>query len=391
MNFRASGGVCVLLLGLLSAAVMTPATLAQSSAPSAAPSATLGGAGSTAPQRRAGTAIQPLSSADLSTLKKVFAKVRPAVLRIEQCPPTNCLEPDGVGSGVLISKDGLALTAYHVVEGAKSLSAQTLDKKRYKVEVIGYDDQHDLALLRVNTPAGTPFLPLAAQGPKIGDPLLAVGNGDGLFLQAKTGRLIGLNADAGRADFPPGTLEMNAPLIPGDSGGPILNAQGEVEGVVSYIASGNRGRTLSSYAVPVTSADALLADLNRGVKRDAPVIGIGLGGMFSDLFMLDATDFKDLSQVLNLGETPGAFFTSVSPGSPAARAGLQPLELNSDHRRVSGDIVTEVDGKRIINFSEFQYAVRSHAPGDTVTLTVLRGGKTLKIKVTLVGRSTLQN
>ena len=184
---------------------------------------------------------------------------------------------------------------------------------------------------------------------------------------------------------------MNAPLIPGDSGGPILNAQGEVEGVVSYIASGNRGRTLSSYAVPVTSADALLADLNRGVKRDAPVIGIGLGGMFSDLFMLDATDFKDLSQVLNLGETPGAFFTSVSPGSPAAKAGLQPLELNSDHRRVSGDIVTEVDGKRIINFSEFQYAVRAHAPGDTVTLTVLRGGKTLKIKVTLVGRSTLQN
>ena len=97
---------------------------------------------------------------------------------------------------------------------------QLLNKTRYPAQVIGYNDQDDLALLRVNVPRGTPFLPLAAARPAVGETALAIGNGGGAFLTPKTGRLLGLDSDPGRADFPPGTLEMNAPLIPGDSGGP---------------------------------------------------------------------------------------------------------------------------------------------------------------------------
>lgn len=372
---------------LLGGLLLMPGTLAQQAAPTA-PSAQ---STSAAPRRSTANARLPLTSQELLNLRQLFAKVRPATLRIEQCAPNACADPDGVGSAVLISADGLALTAYHVVEGARNLSAQTLDKQRYKAEVLGYDDQHDLALLRVNVPKGTPFVPLSAATPAIGAPALAVGNGGGLFLQQKVGRLVGLNSDAGRADFPPGTLELSAPLVPGDSGGPVVNARGELMGIVSYIAINGRGSVASSYAVPVTSGDTVLADIKRGVKRDAPVIGIGLGGQLGDLFMVDAAEFKELSQILKLGDTPGAFFTSVVPGSPADKAGLQPLKLNARAQRISGDIVTEVDGKRIINFSEFQYAVRSRQPGDTVTLTVLRGGQTLKIKVTLIGRSAIQN
>lgn len=334
---------------------------------------------------------RPLSDAEKQSLQALFSKVRPATLRIEQCDLNvagACDDPDGIGSGVLISADGLALTAYHVVEGASKLSAQTADRKRYAVTVVGYDDQYDLALLRVAVPKGTPFVPVAGSRPGVGDAVLAVGNGGGRFLQPKSGRLTGLEASAGPggATFPPGTLQMNAPLVPGDSGGPILNARGELTGIVSYISI-SRSRGPASFAVPVTAGDPRLADLRAGKKLDAPIIGIGLGYPFSSLMTLDSTDFKQISELLNLGNTPGAFFTSVVQNSPADRAGLKPLELDQQNQRVSGDIVTAVNGKRIVNFDEFQYAVRSYKPGDTITLSVLRDDKPLTVKLTLIGRS----
>ncbi|WP_034385838.1 S1C family serine protease [Deinococcus sp. YIM 77859] len=342
---------------------------------------------SAAPQ----TAPQPLSVTETATLRALFQKLRPAALRIEACPPNDCRNPDGVGSAFLIG-DGYALTAYHVVFAAKSLSAVTLDRKRYAVEVVGYDDQSDLALIRVNVPSGTPFLPLASGRPQVGEPALAIGNGGGAFLTLKTGRLTGLNADAGRADFPPGTLEMNVQLVPGDSGGPVLNARGEVIGVVSYI-SVTRGNSITSYAVPVTQDDATLAQLRQGVKREAPVIGIGLDPRLNFVFALTAEEFLTLNRASNLGlgDTPGAFFTSVEPGSPAERAGLQPLNYDASGKKISGDIVTAVNGQRVLNFSDFQYAVRRYQPGETITLTVLRGGQQLQVQLTLAPRSRLRS
>ncbi|MBB6017748.1 S1C family serine protease [Deinococcus radiopugnans] len=375
----------LLLSGVLLGGLALPGVQAQAVTPLAQKPA------QSAPVSTARTTPKPLSDAEKQTLKTLFSKVRPATLRIEQCDlnqPGACDDPDGIGSGVLISADGLALTAYHVVEGARFLSAQTADKKRYAVEVVGYDDQDDLALLRVSVPRGTPFVPLASARPGVGDAVLAVGNGGGGFLQPKSGRLTGLEASAGPggATFPPGTLQMSAPLVPGDSGGPILNTRGELTGIVSYISI-SRNSGPASFAVPVTASDARLADLRAGKKLDAPIIGIGLNGPFTTFLTLDAADFRRLSDVLKLGDTPGAFFTSVVRGSPADRAGLKPLELDDQDRRVSGDIVTAVDGKRIINFDEFQYAVRTYKPGDTITLSVLRGDKPLTVKLTLIGRS----
>lgn len=341
---------------------------------------------------RAGSRAPVLSAPEQSTLQNLFARVRPATLRIEDCPPNNCADPDGVGTAFLISADGLALTAYHVVFGSKNLSAVTLNHQRYAVEVVGFDDQHDLAVLRVKVPLGTPFLPLAPARPKLGEAALAVGNGGGAFLQPKTGRLTGLDADAGRADFPPGTLELSAPLVPGDSGGPIINAQGQVTGVVSYITVKGKDEHITSYAVPVTTTDPLLAELRRGVRREAPVIGIGLNDEFALLSELTAEDFQAASEEFNLelGPTPGAFFTSVSPNSPAARAGLQALRYGQDGRKLAGDIVTAVNGRRVFNFNQFQYAVRTFKPGDTITLTVLRGTQTLSVKLTLTSRSQVR-
>ncbi|WP_291427130.1 S1C family serine protease [Deinococcus sp.] len=347
----------------------------------------------------------PLSAQDYTDLQALFGRVRPATLRIEQCPVSGCAEPGGVGSAVLIGPGGLALTAYHVVFQAPALSAMTSNRRRYAVKVIGYDDQNDLALLRVNVPAETPFLPLTEASPGVGEPVLVIGNGGGEYLRPKMGRLLALGAQAGRADFPPGTMELSAPLVPGDSGGPVLNRAGELSGVVSFIRDSpgdgspngvpgkDAGANITAYAVPMTAHDQRLAALRRGVKRDAPIIGVSLSGNLAVLSDLPAKQFVALTEQLglHLGQTPGAFFNLVVPGSPAARARLQALLYDRNNTRIQGDIVTAVNGKRTVNFSEFQYAVRSYAPGEIVKLTVLRGGKKLTLKLKLVGRSTVKN
>ena len=354
----------------------------------------------TTPSRPA-TSGRVTSGADKLTSAEgaLFTKARPSTLRILQCPVNNCVEPDGIGTAFLIGDDGLALTAYHVIFQAKALSAQTADRKRYAVEVVGYDDQNDIALLRVNVPKGTPYLPVAAASPKVGDPVLAIGNGGGSFLTPKTGRLTALDTPSDRADFPSGTLELTAPLIPGDSGGPILNAKGEVTGVVSYISVKpsnvedlSADPEITAYAVPVTAGAQRLADLKKGVKREAPVIGVGIDGNLALLTALPERLFAEANEKLGLGlgSVAGAFFTSVSENGPAARAGLRPVRYNTDGKVTQGDLVTAIDGKRVVNFSDFQRLVRTnYQPGDTVTLKVLRAGKTIDVKMTLIGRSTV--
>lgn len=339
---------------------------------------------------------EKISAQEQTALDALYTRLRPATLRIEDCPTPgvaagSCAEPDGVGTAFLISADGLALTAYHVVEGASNLVAVTADRKRYPLNVVGFDAQNDVALLRVQVPAGTPFFPLAGAAPSVRDPALVIGNGDGRFLRSKTGRLLALDTAAEQADFPSGTLKLTAELIPGDSGGPVINARGEVVGVVSYISVQGSSRRITSYAVPVTSGSALLADLRRGVQRDVPVIGVSLPPALAEL---SEDEFREVNRQLRLGlgTTAGAFFTTVAPGSPAAQAGLKATRIASNGGAgTPGDVVTAVNGKRIFNFSDFQFAVRAFRPGDTVTLTVVREGAQRTVKLVLVGRQEVRN
>ena len=335
----------------------------------------------------------PLTVAEEKSLGSVFLKSRPGSLRIEQCPPQgSCEEPDGLGSGVVIESGPngtLALTAYHVVFGAKKLEAVTVDKSRYPVTVIGYDDGHDVALLRLNVPAGRKLsaLPLATAAPKIGQSALAIGNGGGAFLTSKTGRLTALNVAAERADFPPGTLELTSALVPGDSGGPILNDKGEVMGVVSYISLRSTAlgvATRASYAVPVTKNSSLLADLRKGVKRDAPVIGLLSSGDIAEQYF----------EPLGLGNLSGAVFTAVTKGGPADKAGLKPIRpLSSDAygtpTKLGGDVITAINGVRIHGFDELLSAVRARQVGEIIKLSVVRDGKPIPDLNLTLGPRTL--
>ena len=354
-------------------------------------------------------ATKPAATTGITgALSGVFQATRTASLRLEDCPPVaedpDCKDPNGIGSGVLISADGSVLTAYHVLFDSSRLEAVTLDKKRYPLTVVGFDETHDLALLKINI-AGAPFVPLTPMLPRIGQTALAIGNSGGKFLQPKVGKLLALDAAAGRADFPAGTLQLDAPLAPGDSGGPILNDAGQLIGITSYIRLKPTAKTgalpatasyaayaatleTTSYAVPVTASSALLAQLQAGLKREAPVVGVGTSSQLTD--GLSARFFSSLG----LGSRVGFVFDSVLKGGPADLAGLRPLKvISKDSKdvptRATGDVITAIDGKAVTNYDDFLAAVRSHEVGDKVTLTVYRDGaaKPLSIAVTLAPRT----
>lgn len=340
-------------------------------------------------------APQPLSPGEISTLQPLAQQLRPAVLRVEECAPKACRPTDGVGTAFFIGSDRLALTAYHVVFGAQQLSVRTSSGQVYPVTVVGYDDVQDLALLKVGGSGTTPKLPLARGLPQAGEAVFAVGNGGTAFLRPQLGRVTALGAHSAEADLNAGTLETNLTVFPGDSGGPLLNGKGQVVGVVNHVAwsggDNDEDGEYRAYAIPLLEGDTRLADLRRGVKRDAPVAGLGLTGDLALLKNLPASNFPQASRDLglNFGNTPGAFFNLVTPGGPAAQAGLQPLRYDASGQRLQGDLITAVGGRKVGNFDEFQRALRLSRPGETVKFTVLRGHQTLTVPVKLAGRAQL--
>ncbi|CAM3807262.1 S1C family serine protease [Deinococcus frigens] len=301
----------------------------------------------------------------------LFKKVRPATVRVESLDPRT--REAGIGTGFFISETGQVLTAYHVVSLGTLFQVSTLDGKSYRARVTAFDARADVALLEVQGRGPFPFLPLAARAPRVGETVLAVGNSGGDFLQPRRGKLLRLGASPGRADFPQGTLEMNAPLAPGDSGGPIIDSLGNAIGVVSYISVDSSGQTRRSYAVPVVDGDNLITALRTGEKRDAPVVGIVFDSFHSGL------------------TTPaGGVIARVVGDSPAFRAGLKGGKYDENKNPIKlGDIITTVGGQRTRDANEVITAIRSAEVGDTVTIGYVRDGQPRDSQITLVARASL--
>lgn len=327
-------------------------------------------------------------------VQDLFRKSRPATVRVEQSSNVYG-SPEAIGTGFFIDNKGTLLTAYHVIEGAKFLNVTTQSRQRFRARVVGFDAARDVAVLQAETRGTVPFLTLADRAPKTGEQVLAIGNSRQQFLQPRRGRLLRLNAEAARADFPQGTLEMSAPLAPGDSGGPIIDSAGRAIGVVSYIrlasndigafSSPNDVQTLASYAVPITTVDQTVQALRRGEKRDVPALGI----------------YGDSPHSY---DTQGAVVARVMPGSPAARSGLRGEQAvprrdangevvrdaqGNEVERLQADIIVAVDGQPTANFNELLFQIRQKRVGDTVTLTVDRAGERLRVPVKLGAKGSI--
>lgn len=290
-------------------------------------------------------------------------------------------EVQGLGSGFLINADGQILTNYHVISGSSDVEVtMPPDQSRYKAKVLMRDRAHDLALIQIDPKKKLPaFLRLGdSDSLQVGQKVLAIGNPFGLAGTLTTGivsslhRKIQSEEQGGLEDM----IQTDAAINSGNSGGPLLDSQGNVIGINTAIYGPNGGSVGIGFAMPINRAKAMLGDFRSGKRPASTVIGVSTYSISGDW-----------AEALKLPRTGGLLIGRVASGSPASRAGLrgatQQVRVGNYLVPVGGDLITAVDGKRVEEQDAITRAVTAKHAGDTIDLTIWRDGRTMDVKVTL--------
>ncbi len=267
-----------------------------------------------------------------------------------------------VGSGFFISPDGYIVTNHHVVKGASEVTIKTNDGKTWKARVVGSDKKTDLALLKVIDAKGKtfPHVQFAEKDPRVGDWVIAVGNPFGFGGTVTTGIVSAKGRQIGAGPYDD-FLQIDAPINKGNSGGPAFNLQGKVVGVNTAIFSPSGGSVGIGFAIPASVAREIIMDL----KTKGTVTRGWLGVQIQQVT-------KDIAESLGLDEPHGAIVVKVTGDSPAMKGGVK-----------TGDVVLEVNGKRVRDPRDLARKIAHVRPGDTADITVLRDGKRKTLKVTI--------
>jgi len=268
----------------------------------------------------------------------------------------------GLGSGVIVTKDGYILTNNHVVDSADTVKVELPDRRTFNAKVVGTDPATDLAVVKIDA-ANLPTLVVGdSDAVKVGDVVLAVGNPLGVGETVTSGIISAKGrqtptGDDGYQDF----LQTDAAINHGNSGGALVNVAGELVGINSQILSPSDGNIGLGFAIPSNMAKHVMNELvtNGSVRRAK--LGVTIQGIT-----------PDMAQAMNLSSTKGALVSSVDAGSPADKAGLK-----------QGDVVTQYNGKDVLDNNQLRNAVGATLPGTTVPLTVLRNGRTETVNVTV--------
>lgn len=268
--------------------------------------------------------------------------------------------PRGLGSGFFISSDGYILTNHHVIDGADGIRVTLSDGREFDAELVGSDQRTDVALLKVdirNAPA------LKVGNPKKlrkGDWVLAFGSPFGLESTVTAGIVSAIGRDTG--DYLP-FIQTDVAVNPGNSGGPLVNLNGEVVGINSQIVSRSGGFMGISLAIPIDEAMLVADQLKATGKVTRGRIGVQIG---------EVSD--EVAKALGLDRARGALVSSVERDGPAAKAGVEP-----------GDVVLEYNGVEVKRVSDLPRLVGASKPGSKAKIKVWRRGKALDLTVT-VGR-----
>ena len=278
-------------------------------------------------------------------------------------------EGTATGSGFVVDDEGNIVTNAHVVEGADSVTVRFReDGKEVGAEVQGVDTSTDVAVLKVD-PSDvdgdlTP-LPLGDSSKlQVGDPVIAIGNPFGFSRTVTTGIVSGLQREiiAPNGFTIPDVIQTDASINPGNSGGPLLDANGRVIGINSQIATGGSGEGSVGigFAVPVNTAKELLPDLKAGETIERAYLGVRMGDVTGQLV-----------DELDLPVNYGALIVEATDGGPADDAGLRGADPDTGR---GGDIILEIDGKRMNDSDDVAAAVAAKRPGDTIEVEYLRDG-----------------
>lgn len=288
----------------------------------------------------------------------VVQRVRPAVLHLRTLGRGR--QPGGTGSGFLCGGDGLALTNCHVVHGATAVEATCHDGRTFVVDVLGTDPATDLALLRVPDPGLEPLALGPSEELRVGDFVLAVGCPHGLSHSVTAGILSGL----GRALPGPGgrsiedVIQTDAPLNPGNSGGPLLDTQGRVVGIATAILPMAQGLC---FAVPAATAAVVLPELRDRGRVERGWLGVAVHGV---------EIAPSIAHRLGLPSPRALAVAAVTPGSPAATAGVQ-----------QGDLLLSLEERTIRGVGDLMAGLPRAAIGAELRLRLLRHNEILRTTV----------
>ena len=267
----------------------------------------------------------------------------------------------GAGSGFVISADGHIVTNHHVVAGAKEIAVTFHDKRKLPAQLVGADPKTDLVVLKVK--AEEPLAHVAfgdSEQVQVGDWVVAVGNPFGLGHSATVGIVSARGRQIGAGPYDD-FLQISAPINRGSSGGPAFNLKGEVIGVNTAIFSPNGGSVGIGFAVPAAFAGDIVAELRETGAIERGRLGVRVQHVGDDL-----------AAGLGLGKPEGALVASVDPSGPAAGAGIEP-----------GDVILEVDGKRVGEMRRLPRMIGAMDPGRTVALKLWRDGAETAAEVML--------
>ena len=307
------------------------------------------------------------SKADLfdeTVVTTIYERAAPSIVEVAVMTASG---RQGGGSGVLVAPNGTVLTNYHVVRAASTIEVILRDRSRFVAKVLGTDPQDDIALLDLTgAPAGLPLLPLGdSDALRPGAMAIAIGNPVGLDRSISVGVIAGLGRTLRDGDRPMrNVIQVDAALNPGNSGGALLDATGQVMGVTNAIerVPGRAGFGGIGFAVPSSSVRRNFARLLAGERIRHAYVGISGQDLGASV-----------AQELGLVAGPGIAVSGVAPGGPAAQAGLR-----------KGDAIVAVGPWRATSMEEFGAHVdRTYRPGDTVAMEVRRAGATLRLDVTL--------
>jgi S1-C subfamily serine protease len=319
----------------------------------------------------------------IENLPDLVDGVRPSVVAVNTVitSRTGARQGQGLGTGVVTDKQGHILTNFHVVEGADEVSVKFANGTIATGRVVGADRGNDLAVVKVSLPEEElhPATFANSDDVRVGQAVFAIGNPFSLEFTVTSGIVSGLDrtSEGGVSGRPVrGVIQTDAAVNPGNSGGPLFDADGDVIGINASIENptGQRVFVGVGFAIPSNTAQRFLPDMIAGREITHPQLGVA--GV-----TLNAINAREAG----VESQKGVYITAVTPGSAAADAGLRAAAAttNSGALPPGGDVVLAVDGREMATIEQLARAIDGYDVGDTVKLQIVRGGRQMELSATL--------